>query len=318
MIPESLYYTEDRNSPYPGGHYSSSEFLEKYKYNYHDDINEIGSSQEFSNLFIVLPVLSMVERHQGKKSTEWLKKFISLYDKFKKLVSGKIIIFDNHDYDYDPYPIIEFMKPDIILKRVFTQRRYKYKKIFSYPFIMCTINDPFYNILNKRELEQKKKNNKIIWSGTLFEHHEKIQNVCEEHTNRRSTLVRFMKKYKNLVDVKKVHYNQFLPLLNSYKYSLDLRGASRLNKRFFEILSTNSLILGEKIDVVWPFEDGDKFSEECFFEQGNVEDLYRIYKNFENDNNLYNRCLENQKFIVKKYFNKEWLWKYIENIIKNY
>jgi hypothetical protein len=180
---------------------------------------------------------------------------------------------------------------------------------------MCTINDPFHKLLGNSQISQEKKKNKIIWSGTLFEHREKIDNVCDEYTNRKDTLRRFMKKYRNLVDVKSVPYDSFLNLLNSYKYSLDLRGCSRLNKRLFEIISTNSLLLAEKIDVIWPFDEGDKFSDECFFEQGNIDDLYRIYNNFENDEKLYNRCLENQKFIVEKYFNNEWLWKYIKNII---
>lgn len=316
VIPESLYYVDSKLYDYPQG-FCNDDFKTKYNFDYEFDIMEIKKNK-ISNLFIIYPILSVISKHEGPRYMEWIHKFKTLINKYKDLVNNKIILCDTHAYDYDPSPVLEFVNADIILKRVFTKRDYKFKNIYPYPFLMCTINDPFYKLINSQILSPVKKRSKILWSGTLFEHHEKIDNVCDEYTNRKGTLIKLRHKYNKLVDVKSVPYNNFLNLLNSYKYSLDLRGCSRLNKRLFEILSTNSLLLAEKIDVVWPFDEGDKFSDECFFEQGNIDDLYRIYNNFENDICLYHRCLENQIFIVKKYFNKEWLWNYIKNIIETY
>ena len=36
------------------------------------------------------------------------------------------------------------------------------------------------------------------------------------------------------------------------------------------------------IDIIWPFEDGDSFSPECFF--NNEDDLYEKFMILENDN----------------------------------
>lgn len=316
VIPNSLYYTEDKYSHYPSGHYSKQEFKKKYNFSYEEDINKIN---KIENLFIIIPVLSLVEKHQGYTYIKWVEKFTSLYDKYKPLAKGKVIIFDNHGGDHEP---IRYLKDkfsyDKILKRVYSNRNKKnYSNIiYPYPMIMDTINDPLFNLINKTLTINNNKINKIYWSGSLFDYHENFddKNVLE-NANRKIIVYPFIKKYRNILEIKKVPYENFLNTISNYKYSLDIRGTSRLNKRLFEILSTNSLLLAEKIDVVWPFDEGDKLSDECFFEQGNIDDLYRIYNNFENDICLYHRCLENQIFIVKKYFNKEWLWNYIESII---
>jgi hypothetical protein len=63
-------------------------------------------------------------------------------------------------------------------------------------------------------------------------------------------------------DIKSVPYSLFLKTISTYKYALDLRGASKLNKRLYEILSTDTLLFAERIDVIFPFDKGDKFSEE--------------------------------------------------------
>jgi len=318
LFSNCLYYTEEFENNKICGHYYLKDFKSKYNFDYNDDIIKLNETKEFNNLFVVMPILSLIKEHQGNKHIMWVTKFKTLIDKFSKITKNKIIIFDNHDYNYNPLPMLEKndIKYDIIFKRVINN--YIDKNIYTYPFIMCTINDPFYYLLENEFLEPVDKKNKIVWAGSLFEHREELIDSYNEYANRKGTLKKFNKKYRIIIEQKNVPYNQFLSLLNSYKYSLDLRGASRLNKRLFEIFSTNSLLIGEKIDIIWPFEEGDRFSPECFFEQGNIEDLYRIYKNFENDNVLYEKCLDNQKYIVKKYFNKEWIRNYINNIIENH
>jgi hypothetical protein len=123
-----------------------------------------------------------------------------------------------------------------------------------------------------------------------------------------------LSKTPNIVDIKNVPYNLYFSTMSLYKYTLDLRGTSRLNKRLYEILSTDTLLFAERIDIIFPFDEGDKFSEESFF--SDATELYNNYLKLENNNELYKKCLENQKYLVKKYFNNNWLWKYIEKIIK--
>ena len=46
---------------------------------------------------------------------------------------------------------------------------------------------------------------------------------------------------------------------------MNLNGTGHLCKRFFEGLSKNSLMMMEYTDIIFPFDDGDYFSEETVF-----------------------------------------------------
>lgn len=330
VIPNSVYFTLEQSefiNIWNGGETKENIYT---KYNIDIDlekekINRICNNDEkFENMIFTMSLLSTEKVHQGPSHIEWEKMYSIIYDKYKNYVSGKIIILDNHGGDYEPEIYLKKFNfnYNFILKRIYSNRnKYRYSNItFSYPFVMDTNNDPINILINSNKNVIKSdlslKSNKIFFAGTLFDYHEEWDNynTCE-HADRKKIVNDFVCKYSNILDFKRVPYNIFHETMSNYKYALDVRGTSRLNKRLYEILSTNTLLLAEKIDIIWPFEDGDKFSDECFFEQGNHDDLYRIYNNFENNDELYEKCLENQLYIVKKYFNNEWLWNYIKKII---
>lgn len=320
LIPNSLYYTRQNNVSYPGGHYSNNEFEQKFNFNLLEELNIIESANNFNNIFIILPVLSTEKIHQGDSSAAWIELYKLLYNRYINKVSCKVIIFDDHDADYNPTDYLSKFnfEYDIIFKRTYTNRnkiRYP-ENIYTYPFIMCTINDPMYNLFNKQLIESDcNKLNKIFWAGSLFKHDEEWDNDnISEHSDRTQMLNTILSNTPNIVDIKSVPYSLFLKTISTYKYALDLRGASKLNKRLYEILSTDTLLFAERIDVIFPFDKGDNFSEESFF--SDATELYNNYLKLENNNELYKKCLENQKYLVKKYFNNNWLWKYIEKIIK--
>tara|TARA_E500000178_G_scaffold246615_1_gene243219 strand:+ start:5797 stop:6825 length:1029 start_codon:yes stop_codon:yes gene_type:complete len=325
IIKKSLYFTFTKESylQYPTGHYTCIELDNKFNINFNNELININNQNFFDNMFFIIPVLSCEYQHQGDNYLKMLQKFKNIYDNFINKIKGKVILLDNHDYDYKPNNFIKKINInyDIIFKRSFSGRnKYKYSEnTYTYPFIMCTNNDPFYKVLNDNIIYEKlsNKNNKVFWAGTNFKHYENFdENNVYSSTDRNIILNSPLINNSNILDIKKTSYEKFITTISLYKYALDLHGCSHHNKRFFEILSTNTLILAEKIDIVWPFENNDGFSEECFFEKGNPEDLYRIYNNFEKDNELYQKCLKNQLYIAKKYFNNEWIWNYIENIIK--
>ena len=70
----------------------------------------------------------------------------------------------------------------------------------------------------------------------------------------------------------------------------------------------------QSTDLVFPFDDGDFFLDETIF--NSPEDFIQKLNILKNDENLYNKCLENQNFIVDKYFNYDWIKKYIFEKIK--
>ena len=317
LIPNSLYYTRQNNVSYPGGHYSNNEFEKKFNFNLLEELNIIESANNFNNIFIILPVLSTEKIHQGDSSAAWIELYKLLYNTYINKVSGKVIIFDNHGGDYNPTDYLSKFnfKYDTIIKRVYSNRNKYQENIYAYPFIMDTNNDPMYNLFNTQIIESNsKKINKILWAGTLHKYDEEWDNNNNnEHCDRTQLLNSILSKTPNIVDIKNVPYNLYFSTMSLYKYTLDLRGTSRLNKRLYEILSTDTLLFAERIDVIFPFDKGDKFSEECFF--SDATELYNNYLKLENNNDLYKKCLENQKYLVKKYFNNNWLWKYIEKII---
>ena len=326
LIPNSLYFTiegQHFQNMWSGGE-NKYEINNKYNVNYDDEISKINdicnSGKKFENMFFSLSILSSEETHQGNSNILWIKLYLELYNKFKDFISNKIIIIDNHGGDYEPSIYLSKFnfKYDIILKRVYSYRnKNKYNEItHSYPFIMDTNNDPMYKLYNKPKyivnLEQKI--NKIYWAGSLFKYDEEWDDGNTfEHGDRINIISNIQNINSNVVEQKYTTYETFHNTISSYKYALDIRGTSRLNKRLYEILSTNTLLLAEKIDIVWPFEDGDSFSEECFF--SSAEELIEKYIMFENDEKLYKKCLDNQLYIVDKYFNNEWLWKYINKLL---
>ena len=323
LIKNSLYYGRE-NSKILSLNHSVDEMISKFNLNIIEEKEKIKKFNKIDNLYIIMGILSTEKREKNINYTKWIDKYKCIYKQFINKIEGKIIIIDNNGSDCEPNIYLNKFdfKYDLILKRTYSKRnnqRYL-KNTFSYPFVMSTSNDPMYRLFNSNiiTLPINKKINKIYFSGSLFKHLEKWDNNnIFEHADRKKIVNDIKKKYPNILDIKKVPNNVFVKTISKYKYALDIRGYSRLNKRLYEILSTNTLLLSEKIDVIWPFEDGDSFSEECFFQPGKAKDLYRIYNNFENSPELYNKCLENQLYIVNKYFNNEWLWGYIENIINN-
>lgn len=321
IIKNSIYFTKEKCDGYlNGGFYSESELDSIFNINLKNELLNIQTTNCYDNMFFIMSTLSTEEKHQGSNYSIWINMYQTIFNYFINKINGKVILIDIHDYDYEPsFYLKKFnFRYDIILKRTYSYRnkdRY-ISNTKSYPFIMCTSNDPFYKLLNNSTIYNNGliKNNKIFWAGSLFKHDEEWDNNnIYSHTDRRYMLNSIQHCNPNIIDIKHVPYELFHSTIASYKYALDLRGCSPLNKRLYEILSTNTLLLAEKMDIVWPFEDDDKFSDECFF--SNPGELIEKYNNFENNSQLYYKCLENQLYIVKKYFNNEWLWKYIQSII---
>lgn len=63
---------------------------------------------------------------------------------------------------------------------------------------------------------------------------------------------------------------------------------------------------------MWPFENNDEWPQLIFFEN---KKEFTNHLNKLNDDQIYNDTLAKQCYIVKKYFNKNWLRKYIHKYI---
>lgn len=321
VINNNIYFAKEKSDGYlNGGHYSSSEILTNFNINLQNELTKLQNTHNFKNMFFIMSILSTEQMHQGNNYSIWINMYQNIYNNFINKINGKIIIIDIHGYDYEPSCYLDKFnfKYDIILKRCYSNRnKHRYNsKTKPYPFVMCTSEDPYYKIINEPIIQNNilNKNNKIFWAGSSFKHDEEWDNNnIFSHTDRTYILDSIQKYSSNIIDIKKIHYSIFHSTIASYKYALDLRGCSHNNKRFIEILSTNTLVISEKPDILWPFEEGDNFSVECFF--STPDELFEIYNKFENNPELYKKCLQNQIYIVEKYFNNKWLNNYINNII---
>jgi len=318
LIPNSLYYTLPNNGSYPSGYYNIYEFIHKYNFDYRHDIAYMDSSNSFQHMFIIMPIISLIEIYQGSSYIGMRTRFLELIYKYKPKITGKLIIIDNHDFDYLSHNHLKALgiEYDIILKRSYSHlNRCNYSiNTYPYPFTMCTLNDPFVDLLNRSMIYNTNKNNKIIWSGgvyntiTIYE-----EDSISEFSNRKTLIEAITSKYPTILDVVQIPNNLFIQTLASYKYVLDLRGNGRLNKRLYEIFTTNSLIMTQQSDIIFPFDEGDHFSDECYF--SDEDELYTNYIKLETDPSLYNKCLDNQIYLVKKYFTNVWIWNYIDTIL---
>ena len=72
---------------------------------------------------------------------------------------------------------------------------------------------------------------------------------------------------------------------------------------------SGSLMISQYSNMLWPFDNNDSFSKETIFK--NENEFVNVINNLDSNTDLYLKCLENQYYIVKKYFNKVWLRNYI-------
>lgn len=269
--------------------------------------------EKFDVCFFCISVLSTVKAHQGSEFIRWRKLYIEL-NNYIVQCCNRVVIIDNHGADYDPRKYLSDMgiESDLILKRIYCSHQNYDSSVVPYPVVMCTDNDPILTLYNSTPKPNTRQHSTILWCGNLHRGYEKFDDIFEQY-DRHAAYNEIVTKYPNILTSLQIPYSNLVNTLNTFKYALDLRGCSRLNKRLFEILASGSLLMAQRIDVVWPFEKGDGFSDICFFD--NVDQLRANYDMLEADSELYNKCINNQMYLVEKYFNKQWHMSYITDLV---
>ena len=214
-----------------------------------------------------------------------------------------LAFFDNEDYNVNPNLYIQH--PNIhFFKRNYDKNVYYEKNVYPFPFITFGAK----NIIEKidRQLVPKEKyfSNKIervFYTGGLYHHVDNKFGVDVNRLKMYNEIKQFITNPGSLPN------NIFMQFMEESKFGLDLLGAGNPNTRTFEILVSGSLLLQQKNDLVLPFPE--KFSDECFF--ANSKEFENNLQKLSSNNELYQKCLENQYQIVSKYFNKDWLKNYI-------
>lgn len=294
LFPEADYFINNIEE-------DKSSSLNKYDITMKKDWNIINDVN-YDCLFIII---SLYDAYKGRK---FFKQ--GIYDILQKELEiinnntfKKVCVFDNYDYDYDPNEIINNNKIDVFFKRNYNKNKSYKKNVVPFPFIM------FGNKSLIEKLDDKAESNikysRLFFSGTVFTH---IDNEINYVRDRKKTY----NKISNIIfNPGRLNYDTFLTYIRESKYALDLNGVGDPNKRIFEILTQGTLRMGEYNDLKWPFDE--EFSEETVFKT--AEELIQKINLLERNSEVYNKCLENQKKIFDKYFNKKWIRDYIINYI---
>ena len=297
LFPEADYFI--KHSPDCTNNYRLFSY-ENYKFQPNNNWDTIND-KNYDYLFIVLAT------HDINPLTPYYQPSIKdIYDDICVIINNNyfkcVALFDNYDFDYDPNIYLNNNKIDLIFKRNFNKNKIYSTNVVPFPFIMFgekSLIEKMETELVSKEKYFKEKENRIFFTGTLFSNKE--QN--------RDRVAIYDKIKHTIYNPGNLPYNYFIECLRESKYSLDLLGAGDPNKRTFEILMSGSLMISEYNDLLWPFNDGDSFSNETIFKD--ADDYYKKMMALTNNEQLYYECLKNQYNIVKKYFNKEWLRLYI-------
>jgi len=293
------------------------------KYNFQPIIHNIDlsvfehiDSSKYDTLLIIVPLYDSLKAYNNKNKPSIQKihnYLLELIDHIDKNKYKNICFFDNYDYDYDPNIIFEkeFITKNNIkfFKRYYNKERVYKSNVFPFPYIIfghsCNID-----ILQDFTIEpNSNKISRIFFAGSPLVHIDKIYGIVR---NRKDILEKIKKKMK-IYNPGFLSYENFISVMKQSKYSLDLLGVGDPNKRTFEILSSGSLRLVQCSNLQWNFNED--FPEEVIF--NNETDLVEKIKRLEKEPGLYEKCLNKQNELVKKYMNHTALKQYIIDKINN-
>jgi hypothetical protein len=278
------------------------EFKEKISsINYYNIIPKFDfdsiTDANYDTLFIIFPLYNIVSNtpYFNNKDLMFYNEIIEIINRnnFKK-----VFLFDNYDFDYDPNDIIkkDTTKIDLFFKRNMNKTKTYQSNVIPFPFIMFGYQSMI-ELIEKRQPRKQTTNqskiNRIFFTGTLT-------------PERRSI---YDKVVNNIYNPGSLPFDNFIKTIQESKYCLDLNGAGNPNKRTFEIVTNNSLMISEYNDLIWPFPE--QFCVETTIHT--AEDFQQKMHALQGDEDLYKKCFDVQQNIVDKYFNLEWLRNYISS-----
>jgi len=296
-------------------HYTKLENYKQEGFIYNTNWEQINS-KNFNTLFIIAPLLD----YYNPISKELLPYTFNMRDKIKNIINsnswpGGIVLFDIYDYDYDPNEINSEWNVNIYFKRNYNKNK-KYKSnVYPFPFMMFVKQCVMKTVLNTLPTidDNKNKINAAFWAGGLYTH----KHALDGHYIDRQKIYN---EISNRIVSKSLNHTEYMEHLKKYKICVDLIGVGNPNKRTFEILFSNSLLMSMCTDLDWGFNGNLGFSSALNPDLGpwDPDTLFTTSEEFKfklnkllTDNDHYKKCLDKQNQIISKYFNKKWMKEYI-------
>jgi hypothetical protein len=176
--------------------------------------------------------------------------------------------------------------------------------IFGHKIIIDMLNNTSTNTLTYSS------ENRLFFAGNIYKHIDNIYGVSIDRINIIYKIKYILGNY--LCFYNSLEYNQYVSELKKSKFCLDILGVGEPNIRTFEILASGSLLISQKNltgNLSWLLPDGIHFNSLTIFTD--EIDLKNKLDILNNNDNLYNLCLEQQNFIVLHYMNTDFLRNYI-------
>jgi hypothetical protein len=306
VLDDSHYISCHEELEYMGitiGYSSKTQFNQKYGFTYSsiEELNEL-----YDTIIIIFPLLNIDSIHEPERHTIFNELFNYILTLSKNRYKNKFILIDNHDYDYDPMQIKDLSMFTTILKRCYSTTKTYSKRVKPFPFVLFGTIDPLFLLLFKKQEPQLKKK-QLFWAGAIYTRIQKEFNVNAQ----REEYINILRDKSYFKEMRDLSFSEYLTNMGSSSLTLDIHGESRLNKRFYEALSTGTLLLLEKQDIVSPYT----FATECEFRDP-YECVEKATILLSNDD-LYNKCLTRQQEIVNTFFTKEHIQTYFINTTSN-
>ena len=302
LFPESDYYAVEPCDFFTYSainHMNNEQFNKIYNFNYLTNINNINSNN-YDTIFIVLPLLDCIKGHQMTK--EYGIRILQLIEHILESNNfTNVSLFDTYDYDYDPTTVYANRRIHNYFKRNYNKNKIYSSNVFPFPYMMFVTKCVLTILLeNNNSINTRK--NEVFWCGSIFTHENNDFNIYRDRK----------KIYENIKEYLSIHNNlsnkEFINTLQTYSMGLDLFGVGDPNKRTFELLANDVLVLTNRTDQEWGFENNDSFSNETIFtnKEEFLTNLHLLH-----NKETYNKCLRNQQYLKQKYMNREYLRKYI-------
>jgi hypothetical protein len=278
---------------------------------------------EYDIIYIIHPLIHSYVGSPSffEKYNNWWLFMLQLFQKGNIAIKngGQMKIVDNYDYNYCPINDVQNIKypKDVITDRSFTTTFYKRNKsknanyseiVKPFPFIIFGYQSPIDVLLGGYKIDNTSINkiNKLFFYGAFLIHNDPQYNVF---INRKQVLEKIFNRFagKDFIEINepRLEFQQYIYKMSQYKFCLDLLGVGEPNKRTFEILACNTLMISQKGNIDWGFDDGDDFSEETVFSGDNADELYYKMKRLINNDHLYKKCLDNQIYLREKYMSRD-------------
>jgi hypothetical protein len=312
LFPEADYYCHEPDAFFNYSwtqHMNNSDFERQYGFRYRTDWSSI-TSDNYDQVFIVFTVYDAY----GKKPCQHqiaLAMIERIYALIRSQQFKNVALFDTHDYPYDPnqYP---GQPVNIFFKRNYSNKITYASNVVPFPLSMFCKPCVLWNMLNYTDQNSKQMNERkkeAIWIGGTY-----IHNHVEEGIIRnREAIYQQIRPY--ITSYSSLPYNQFIEAMQQYAICVDLIGVGDPNKRTFEIFTSGALWMSNIDGLQWGFTDGESFSDLCTFSNG--EDFLKKKTLLLENPEIYKTALEQQETLVRKYFNRDALRKYILNHIPN-